>query len=161
MELDESIFPIAPYLTYGWFPVGSHPTVKYEYKRKEKHCVLGSLNAKHFIYEFAETLNSDIFKKFLQKLIYQFKKLVIVIDQGPYHVSYEMQKFYEENKEYLHVVHFPAYSPELDPIEQSWRAAKKWLAIRYWENKSQMKEQLVTAFEQDIVNVPIYDYLST
>ncbi|WP_394295706.1 transposase, partial [Candidatus Methanoperedens nitratireducens] len=69
---------MAPYLTYGWFPVGSHPTVKYEYKRKEKHCVFGSLNAKHFIYEFAETLNSDIFKKFLQKLIYQFKKLVIV-----------------------------------------------------------------------------------
>lgn len=94
-------------------------------------------------------------------MIHQFKKLVIVIDQGPYHVSHEMQKFYEKNKKQLHVMHFPAYSPELDPIEQSWRAAKKWLAIRYWENKSQMKEQLVTAFEQDIVSVPIYDYLST
>lgn len=45
-------------------------------------------------------------------------------------------------------MHFPAYSPELDPIEQSWRAAKKWLAIRYWENKSQMKEQLVTALNK-------------
>lgn len=72
-----------------------------------------------------------------------------------------MQKFYEYNKEHLQVVYFPAYSPELDPTEQLWRAAKKWLATRYWENKSQLKEQLVTAFERDIVKVPIYDYLST
>jgi len=47
-----------------------------------------------------------------------FKKLVIVIDQGHYNVSHEMQKFYEKNKKHLHVMHFPAYSPELDPIEQ-------------------------------------------
>ncbi len=51
-----------------------------------------------------------------------------------------MQKFYQENKEHLHVVYFPSYSPELDPIEQSWRAAKKWLAIRYWENKGELKK---------------------
>ncbi len=105
--------------------------------------------------------NGGVFKRFVKRLICIFKKLVIVIDQGPYHTSHEMQKFYECNKERLHVVYFPAYSPELDPTEQSWRAAKKWLATRYWENKSQMKEQLVIAFEQNIVRVPIYDYLNT
>jgi transposase len=72
-----------------------------------------------------------------------------------------MQKFYEEYKEHLHIVYFPSYSPELDPIEQSWREAKKWLAIRYWENKSGLKQQLITAFQQGITMVPIYDYLKT
>ncbi len=114
--------------------MGSHPSVKYEYKRKEKICVIGALNSEYFIYAFTDWLNDDVFKTFLQRLIYQFGKLVIVIDQGPYHTS-DMQKFYEKNKEHLHVVYFPSYSPELDSIEQSWRAAKKWLSIRYWENK--------------------------
>jgi transposase len=47
--------------------------------------------------------------------------VVIVIDNGPYHVSKNMQEFYAENGEHLHVEYFPSYSPELDPIEQSWR----------------------------------------
>ncbi|MDJ1420675.1 MAG: hypothetical protein M5U10_06275 [Candidatus Methanoperedens sp.] len=138
---------IAPYLTYGWFPVGSHPNVKYEYKRKEKICVLGALNSEYFIYAFTDWLNGDVFKVFLQRLVYKFGKLVAVIDQ--------------KNKEHLHVVYFPSYSPELDPIEQSRRAAKKWLAIRYWENKSELKRQLITAFEEGITMVPIYEYLRT
>jgi len=32
---------------------------------------------------------------------------------------------YADNKEGLHVEYFPSYSPELDPIEQSWRENKK------------------------------------
>ncbi len=152
---------IAPYLTYGWFPVGSQPNVKYEYKRKEKMCVLGALNSEYFIYAFTDWLNGDVFKVFLQRLVYKFGKLVIVIDQGPYHTSADMQKSYQENKEHLHIVYFPSYSPELDPIEQSWRAAKKWLAIRYWENKRELKRQLITAFEEGITMVPIYEYLRT
>ncbi len=60
-----------------------------------------------------------------------------------------MQKFYFENKKkHLHVVYFPSYSPELDPIKQSWRAAKKWPAMRYWENKSELRQQLITAFKE-------------
>ncbi len=72
-----------------------------------------------------------------------------------------MQQFYAENIEHLHVEYFPSYSPELDPIEQSWRETKKWLAIRNWDNKADLKEQLISAFQEDFVKVPIYDYLRT
>lgn len=157
--LDESIFQIAPYITYGWFPVGSHPSIKYEYKRKEKYCVLGALNKNCFVYEIAEALNSTVFKQFISNLRAQFKKLVIVIDHAPYHVSNEMQKFYDEQSEYIHIEYFPSYSPELDPTEQSWRAIKKWLGIRYWRDKNEFKEELIAGLKQDFVIVPIYDYL--
>jgi transposase len=157
--LDESIFKIAPYITYGWFPVGSRPTIGYQHKRKEKHCVLGALNGNEFIYEFAETLNTIAFKKFVSRLICQFKKLVIVIDHAPYHVSKDMQRFYEDNKDCLHVEYFPSYSPELVPIELSWREVKKWLAIRCWRDKDELKEQLISAFQQEFVKVPMYEYL--
>lgn len=119
------------------------------------------MNSDNFIFELSDKLNSDVFKNFVVRLINQFKKMVIVIDHGPCHVSKNMQEFYAENRENLHVEYFPSYSPELDPIEQSWRETKKWLAIRNWNNKADLKEQLISAFHQDFVKVPIYDYLRT
>ena len=122
---------------------------------------MGALSSKHFIYELSDKLNSDIFKNFLIRLIDQFKKVVIVIDHGPYHVSKIMQEFYKEHIGHLHVEYFPSYSPELDPIEQSWRETKKWLAIRNWNNKEDLKEELISAFKEDFVKIPVYDYLRT
>jgi transposase len=159
--LDESIFPIKPYLTYGWFIQGSHPVVKYEHKRREKYCVLGALNSSNFIYQISEKLNSDVFQIFVLQLISEFKKVVIVIDHGSYHVSKITQEFYIQHKEHLHVEYFPSYSPELDPIEETWRETKKWLAIRNWDDKDGLREQLISAFQQDFVKIPIYDYLRT
>jgi len=121
--------------------------------------VLGALNGDEFVYEFAETLNTVAFEKFVSLLILRFKKLVIVIDHAPYHVSKDMQIFYEEHKDCLHVEYFPSYSPELVPIEQSWREIKKWLAIKCWRNRDELKEQLTAGFQKDFVKVPIYDYL--
>jgi len=72
------------------------------------------LNGGEFVYEFAETLNTVTFKKFVSLLILRFKKLVIVIDHAPYHVSKDMQRFYKEHKDCLHVEYFPSYSPELN-----------------------------------------------
>lgn len=159
MLLDESIFPVAPYLTYGWFPIGSHPSIRYEHNRKDKHFVLGALNTEYFIYEITEELNSDVFQRFVRRLITHFNKLVIVVDHASYHVSKDTQRFFEEYKNQLHVEYFPSYSPELNPVEQIWRAVKKWLAMRYWTNKDELKKQLVSAFKEDFVRVPIYGYL--
>ncbi len=80
---------------------------------------MGALNSELFIYELYDKLNSDVFKNFILRLIDHFKKVVIVIDHGSYHVSKKMQEFYAENGEHLHVEYFPSYSPELDPIERS------------------------------------------
>jgi transposase len=63
------------------------------------------------------------------------------------------------NLNIIHIEYFPSYSPELDPTEQSWRAIKKWLGIRYWRDKNEFKEELITGLKQDFVTVPIYDYL--
>lgn len=117
------------------------------------------MNGDDFIYEFAETLDSTAFEKFVSRLIHRFKKLVIAIDHAPYHVSNNIQRFYEDHKDCLHVEYFPSYSPELDPAEQCWREVKKWLAMRYWEDRDELKGQLISAFQQDFITVPIYDYL--
>lgn len=147
-------------MTYGWFLKGSRPTVKYLHKRKEKHCVLGALSKDDFFYQITEkNLNSQIFEKFIISLLEKFKKVVIVLDQARYHTSYYMQDIYKEYEDNLHVEYFPSYSPELDPTEQVWREVKKWLGMKYWRTTDELKEQLILAFEEDFVMVPIYDYL--
>lgn len=49
----------------------------------------------------------------IASLLKQFSKVVIVIDQAKYHTSYQIQHFYEMDKEYLNVEYLPSYSPEL------------------------------------------------
>ena len=85
--------------------------------------------------------------------------MIIVIDHAPYHVSKKLQRFYDNHEDHLHVEYFPSYSPELNPAEQPWREVKKWLAIRNWTGKEGLGEQLLSAFQQDLVIAPIYDYL--
>lgn len=121
--------------------------------------MLGALTSDVFLYELAERLNSSIFEQFISRLLAHFKKMIIVIDHSPYHVSRQMQVFYKSRNECLHVVYFPSYSPELDPVEEIWRETKKWLAIRCWKNKDELREELLTAFQQDFAIAPIYDYL--
>ena len=158
--LDEVIFPVAPYITYGWFKKGSRPIIKYLHNRKVKYRVLGALSKDHFFYQFTEeNFNSDVFGKFLLSLLEQFGDVVIVIDQARYHTSYKMQDFYELHKKHLHVEYFPSYSPELNPAEQIWRKVKQWLGCTLWTNKDELKEKIISAFESGVAKVPIYEYL--
>ena len=158
--LDEATFHVAPYIVYGWFKKGSRPVVKYLHRRDEKHRVLGALSKDHFFYQFTEqNFNSDVFEKFLLSLLKKFGHVVIVIDRAGYHVSKQMQAFYELHKEYLHVEYFPSYSPELNPAEQIWRKVKQWLGITLWTDKDELKEQIISSFESGLARVPIYEYL--
>ena len=133
--------------------------VGYLHERREKHCVLGALSTDTFIHEIAETLNSDVFEPFVQVLIDQFERVVIVMDHAQYHTPHQMQDFYREHTDCLHVEYFPSYSPELDPTEQVWRAIKKWLSVRFWRNKEELKDRLMQGFKEDFVMVPIYGHL--
>ncbi|MBU7032567.1 MAG: transposase [Theionarchaea archaeon] len=133
--------------------------VRYLHERREKNCVLGALSTDTFIHEIAEILNNDVFEPFVQVLIDQFERVVIVMDHTRYHISHQMQDFYRENSDCLYVEYFPSYSPELDSTEQVCRAIKKWLSVRFWRTKEELKDQLVQGFKEDFVMVPIYGHL--
>jgi transposase len=117
------------------------------------------LSAEEFVYAFSEKLNSEVFAQFIQSLIDQFEKVVLVMDHARYHTSRYMQEFYKAHEHQVHVEWFPSYSPELDPTEQVWRKMKKWLSIRVWTSADELKKQLIVGFESDFLLVPIYDYL--
>ena len=96
---------------------------------------------------------------FLDDLLRKYGKIVIVIDGSKYHFEKEhVQKFYEENKDYLKVVQLPAYSPELNPIEQVWKKTKKWLSIAIWGTKEEFKTELLNALDSPSIKVKMFDY---
>ena len=121
---------------------------------------MGALGQEEFLYMFAgDNIDSAAFECFARLLLEKFGKVLLVMDCAPYHVSRAMWGFYLLNSDRLKVILFPSYSPELNPTEQTWKETKKWLAVRCWKNKKELKEEIVSAFREDFVLVNFYDYL--
>ena len=104
--------------------------------------------------------NAQTYLQFLKSIIRKFGKVAIILDGVKYHFEKKLvQKFYNENKDKLKIIQLPPYSPELNPIEQTWKKMKAWLATRIWTNKEELQEQLVIALNNPEFIIKFYDYL--
>jgi transposase len=52
------------------------------------------------------------------------KKLILLLDGLPAHRSKKVKAWIQENKKWLTAYRFPAYAPELNPIEYLWSSSK-------------------------------------
>jgi len=148
-----------PYLTKGWFLKGSKPVVKTTYG-KRRISVFGALSHNNFSAQMtAEKCNNQTYLQFLRSLLRKFGKVLIIIDGAKYHFEKEhVQKFYEEKKEFLEVIQLPAYSPELNPIEQTWKKIKKWLAISVWGTEEEFEMKIAEALNNKDFMTKLYEY---
>ena len=148
-----------PYLTRGWFRKGSRPTIKIIHT-KERLAVFGALSENEFSAQLTEeNCNSQTYLQFLKSLMRKYGKILIVVDGAKYHFEKELvQKFYGANKEKLVVIQLPAYSPKLNPIEQTWKKIKKWLAITPWGSKKEFEMKLVMALNNKDFMSKMFDY---
>ena len=106
-----------------------------------------------------EKCNAQTWLQFLKSLLRKYKKILIVVDGARYHFEKSLvQKFYEENKHKLVVLQLPPYSPNLNPIEQVWKAIKKWLAITPWATENEFEMKLVEALNNPDFMVKMFDY---
>ena len=121
---------------------------------------MGALSRNEFLYMFAEdNIESSNFECFLRLLMDKFGKVLLVMDSAPYHVSWALWGVYLLSRDRLKIVLLPTYSPELNPTEQVWKETKKWLAIRYWKNKKELRREIISAFGEDFSLISFYDYL--
>jgi len=130
------------YLTRGWFRKGSKPTVKTAHGKK-RISVFGALSQNEFSAQMTEErCNNQTYLQFLKSLLRKYGKALIIIDGARYHFEKEhIQRFYGEKKDVLKVIQLPAYSPELNPIEQTWKKVKKWMAISVWATEKHLKQR--------------------
>lgn len=104
--------------------------------------------------------NAQTYLQFLKSTIRKYGKVALIIDGAKYHFEKEIiQKFYTENQDKIKIIQLPPYSPQLNPIEQTWKKIKAWLATRIWTNKEELQQQLVIALNDPMFMTKLYDYL--
>ena len=148
-----------PYVTKGWFLKGSKPIVKTTYG-KGRISIFGALSNKELSSQMTEEkCDNKTYLQFIKSLLRKFGKILVVIDGASYHFEKEhVQKFYEDKKDVLKVIQLPAYSPELNPIEQSWKKVKKWLALSLWSTKEEFETRICEALNNRDFMTELYDY---
>ena len=106
-----------------------------------------------------EKANSQTYFQFLKSLLRKYKKIVIAVDDAKYHFEKEcIQKFYMEKEDVLKVIQLPPYSSKLNPIEQTWKKIKKWMAITPWGSKEEFEMKLVEALNNPKYMTKMFDY---
>lgn len=125
---DEASFPQWGTLTYTWAKRGQQPTVKTSGIRKgyKVFGLIDYFSGKFFFKGQQERLTSATYTQFLQEVLDQTDKYVILVQDGArYHTSKAMNAFFVENKDRLHVEQLPTYSPDYNPIEKLWKKVKQ------------------------------------
>ena len=103
----------------GYAPKGQTPILRKKAKRFSTNMISSVTNqgkVRWMIYR--ETLTSEVFIRFMERLIKDSKKKVfLIVDNLRVHHSAPVKEWVEANKERIALFHLPSYSPERNPDE--------------------------------------------
>lgn len=85
-------------------------------------------------------VNTELFNRVLQDFAEHFKvgptkRIILPLDQAGWHTTEKLQV-----PEGIHLLHFPPYSPELQPAERLWPLVNEPLANQAFENIAEVEE---------------------
>ena len=156
---DEVHFQVTTSITRKWVRTGSKPKVKSAPGRKSVpysgYVVprTGELIVSKPSWFNYETVIDSF--RFLPESYHidQGKKIYLVLDNAPWHkkavrlVQTEALPEYQDIRDKMHLLFLPPYSPDLNPIEQVWRIARREKTHnRYFSSKSSLKQTMDNYF---------------
>lgn len=111
-----------------WYPAGHYPQIKID-RDRQAVSFYGALNVKTGQCHSRQThwQNSKETVKFLKQLekSYSEKKALLIWDSAPWHFK-EVKTYLKTDKKWqLEILPLPPYSPELNPQEHIWKAARR------------------------------------
>jgi transposase len=125
---DEASFAQWGSLGYTWARIGRQPVVKTTGRRKA-YKVFGLIeffSGRLFYQGIDGRFNAASYQAFLERVLAQTTEpLFLVQDGAPYHRAAALQPFWAAHRDRLSVTRLPSYSPDYNPIEFLWRAAKR------------------------------------
>jgi len=74
------------------------------------------------------------------------KRLIIVLDNFSAHHAIGVRQYAASNN--IHLVHLPPYTPDLNPIEQIWRAIKREVSATFITGSEHLTATIAQAFEK-------------
>jgi transposase len=125
---DEASFAQWGSLGYTWAPIGQQPVVKTTGKRKA-YKVFGLIeffSGGLFYQGITGKFNAQSYQAFLAWVLEQTTAPLFLIQDGAkYHHAAALQPFWAAHRTRLFTTRLPSYSPDYNPIEFLWRAAKR------------------------------------
>ena len=123
---------------YGWRPTNGHDTIKTSYSKKSVS-VFGVLGSGSLHIRTVDACNSKAFKGFLQEILRIYPKILLILDNASYHKSDTVTGFVKANEDRIRLVFLPAYTPQLNPIEQQWNVLRMMLVGRYFASVEDLR----------------------
>lgn len=133
---------------------------------KPRRIVTGLHNRTHIFGFFSEDkkkmfmssskMNAKSFLKSLYKMKKRFGKAILIIDRAPWHRAKKVKTYLNKYRREIKIIWFPRGSPEMNPVEECWRQAKREVnGGRVHESFEVMKKELMRflkykKFKQDM-----------
>ena len=148
--MDEASFLINHYITKSWHKIGSRPIKPYSYDKNKTVRVFGAISEDSSITHIADSLNSQNFIIFLEKILTKHEKVLLIMDNVQMHFSKLMLPFYQKYPE-IQILRTPKYSPQFNPIEIYWRNVKDWVGLSIILNINKLEEVVRLGLEKDFL----------
>lgn len=111
-----------------------------------------------WMFHLRPELNATEFVKMLSAFLHKFHRVILVIDKAPWHKrSNRVREYLKKHRREIKVIWFPTGCPEMNPVEECWRQAKKEVnGGRVHKRFEAMKKELrhflkYNEFKQDVV----------
>jgi putative transposase len=132
---DESGFLLAPLVARTWAPQGCTPLQRHRQGRHGKISVISGISVspqrQHlslYYLLFFDNIGQEEVCRFLRELLRHLRgPVVVLLDNSSTHYGAPLAELLRQHPR-LHLEHFPAYAPELNPDEGIWSLAKRELA---------------------------------
>ncbi len=115
--------------------------------------MLGAIteDGNRFFSRFEEYVTAKHAKHFILALCEEFQEdLIVVLDGAPYFRASAVTDLAARDD--LALVRLPAYSPELNPVEECWRQLKNALGNRFFDSLNELNAAIDKALDQ--ISVP-------
>jgi transposase len=126
--IDESGLLMAPLVRRTWAPTGSTPFLYQKTRSYKKVSMLAALSVApirariglYFSLSSDSNINAQKIVRFLKTLSGHLQKPIFILwDNSRVHRSKAVNELLEKHRR-LHIAFFPAYAPELNPVEIFW-----------------------------------------
>lgn len=146
--LDESGMEDTLHRDYAWSPRGEQVWDDISGKRKQRISLIAGLQGKEFQapLQFEGYCNTELFNDWLEKClmpILPFGK-TLVLDNASFHKSVKTRQLIESKG--CSLKYLPAYSPDLNPIENHWAILKARIK-KHRHHHSSLNETIESIFK--------------
>ena len=149
---DQSKIYLEGTIARRWNPKGQQPVIADGARSKQAENIYGALHlgTGEDVATFCiDWQDSDATIAWLEMIVESFRRgqIILWIDSAGHHTSDEVEQWLEQHPR-LRVIHFPAYQPEANPKEGTWKRLKEEVSHHCWHASMTELKKSVDGFYQ-------------